>query len=549
MSKKEIIVFTLIILVFLGLHIFGVNLSYHQDEYKWIYYSHPEIIPPGTVPHPPLTEFIYTTIGPLVGDDNFRLIPFVFGFINLFLVFILAKIIFDKRTALWAAFLFATSFYSLLATLMVDVDGAVMPFFFLLLAIGYFKLKQSDWKDKKWLWFIIAGALGGFLVKVSGLLPVFAVALDFAVSRGVFKDKKKILKFAVYGFLGFVACILILFASKFVFPSFDLTYSFTYWKHFIVSDRGWFQTFIQCAKAILYTSPMLLLLSFLIKKEFWPQIRVFVFFILSAFIFYVILFDFSIGALDRYWQLLVVPLVLLSAKAITQSLNLDDRKTKEFLFLGIIAGLIIFLLQYIPHFVPSLHPKSEWISRIINLKWNFLFPFTGGSGPTGFYVSFLFMSLSWIISAMAIGISFWKPHAKKLALVFILPIAISYNFVFIEEYLFGKINGSPYDLFEEAKNFIVENDDIKQVAVYNDIGGYDIQQTGKYFRRIYVAPQFDSTYQDIFAAYRGHVLFIDIPRVDQNSLYSKYISSCTSIYEKRDKYISANIFDCRNSSL
>ena len=91
----------IVFLFFIFTHISGIDSPYHQDEYKWVFYSHPELTPPGTVPHPPLTEFIYTRLGPIVGDFNFRLIPFFFGILNFFLLFYLTKTIFNKKTALW----------------------------------------------------------------------------------------------------------------------------------------------------------------------------------------------------------------------------------------------------------------------------------------------------------------------------------------------------------------------------------------------------------------------------------------------------------------
>ena len=114
LTKKEILIFLGIIVLFFALRLPGLHIPYHQDEYKWVQYSHPDIVAPGTVPHPPLTEFIYArTLGPLVGDNNFRVIPLVFSFINLFLLFYLAKIVSDKTTAFWVIFLFAFSFFYL----------------------------------------------------------------------------------------------------------------------------------------------------------------------------------------------------------------------------------------------------------------------------------------------------------------------------------------------------------------------------------------------------------------------------------------------------
>lgn len=144
--KNELVGLIILVVVFVSLHTFGLHIPYHQDEYKWVGYSHDVGEDKGAVPHPPLTEFIYSKLGPAVGDNNFRLIPFGFGLVNLFLIFYLVNIIFDKKTAFWSIFLFTTSFFSLLASLMVDVDGGVMPFFFLILSIGYFELRKSNFQ-------------------------------------------------------------------------------------------------------------------------------------------------------------------------------------------------------------------------------------------------------------------------------------------------------------------------------------------------------------------------------------------------------------------
>jgi hypothetical protein len=553
LRKKEFIWAVILVALFIALHYSGLHIPYHQDEYKWVSYSRSET---GAVPHPPLTEFIYVKLGPIVGDNNFRLIPFAFGLVNLFLIFYLAKIIFNKKTAFWVAGLFTISFFSLLASLMVDVDGAVMPFFFLLMAIGYYKLRVTKYELRstnwKWLALLIIGTIGGFLIKVSAALPICAFALDFAIEKNVFKDKKKIIKYAGFGILGAAALIAVLFLAKFVFPFFNLEYSFKYWLHFANSssflNRGWLQTFIQFAKSIMYTSPLLILPAFFIDKEIWKKTRPFFLFIFIGLSFYLFAFDFSIGALDRYLQFLVMSLCIISGAVFAKTF--EDKETKlekkDFISISIIS-VSIFVLQLFNQFVPPLYPKTEWIKRVLFLKWNFLFPFTGGSGPTGFYVSFLFIALIWICSII-FALSFLKiKNIKKRALFCILVLGLLYNSVFIEEYLFGKINGSPYGLFEDAKEFIVKDKNINKVVVYNDIGGFEIMQTGKYARRMYATPQFEQTYIDFFKTFSGHILYIDIPKIGDNNFYSDYLNSCKNIYEKKDQYITAEILDCQNN--
>ncbi len=556
LSRKEIVVFIFTFFLFIILHIPAIHFPYHQDEYKWVLYSHPEIIAPGTVPHPPLTEFIYTKIGPVLGDNNFRFIPFCFGVLNFFLLFYLAKTIFSRRTALFIVFLYTISFYSLLASLMVDVDGAIMPMFFLLMTIAYFKLKRTNFQfsifnfhDLLWLILLVVGAIGGFMIKVSAILPIFAIFLDFLIEKEVFSDTKKVFKYGLYALGGILVLICTLLLAKFLFPFFNLSYALKYWEHFAVfSGRGWLQTFIQVFKAILYISPLLILPAFFTDRETFRKTRVFWFFILMGLFFYVIAFDFSIGALDRYLQFLILPLSIISGRIFAQVFESEEKIRKSHIgwFTALLAAL--FCVQFFPHIVPALHPKSEWLSRIISLKWDFLYPFSGGSGPLGFYISFLFIALSWLLTITLAFLATLKSGARNIVIIVIFLFGLAYNITFIEEYLFGKINGSAPKVLYGAVEFIKNNPDIKFVTVYNDNGGYDIKNIGKYRKRLYTDPKFGV--DDKIATlnqYKEHYLEVNVPRIDPNSFYRRYLDSCKIIYDKVDKKISAIVYDCRKA--
>lgn len=546
LTQKNLYVFIGIIVLFFALRLPGLHIPYHQDEYKWPLYSEAIVFPPGTIPHPPLTEFLYVQGGRMVGFDNFRYIPFTFGVFNLFLIFYLVKNIFNIKTALWAVFLFSISFYSVLAALMVDVDGAVMPFFLLLSAIGYYKLREKNFNNFSSFpsLFLLIGLVGGFLIKVIFVLPIAAFALDFAIEKQVFKDRKKIFRYLVWVFVGVGGLIAVLFCIRFIFPFFDLGKAVKYWKHFAVfAGRGWFQTFIQFTKSILYTSPLLILPAFLTNGETWQKLRPFFFFIFFGLFFYLFAFDFSLGALDRYFQFLIVPLCLISSAVFSKYLDIKERNWNGLFFL--LASLLLFSIQFFNHFVPPQYPKTEWIGRVLSFKWNFLFPFTGGSGPTGFYISFVFMAIVWLISLILILSGLKYGNMRSQILTGVLMLGLLYNGVFIEEYLFGRINGSPYNIFRDAKAIIMENPNIKKVIVYNDIGGYEIKETGKYFRRMYATPQFESEYREILESFDGHILYINIPRIYSDGFYTEYMRSCKTVFSETDKYITGKILDCR----
>jgi hypothetical protein len=548
--KNEKISVFLLVVFFVLIRLPGVHLPLHQDEYKWPMIVNPANQTDTSIPHPPIGEFIYRTAGHIVGYNvNFRFVPFFFGAINLILLYYLARMMFGRRQALVASLIWVFSYFSVLASLMVDTDGEILPFFFLLALIGYFKLRSSEGR-KKFFWGIvlIVSCILGFLVKVSFILAISAIAADFLWSKRHFLTRQQVLKYISFATLGILGLIAMLIMAQCIFPFFNLGSSFVYWEHFIDFHRDWLQIFIQCIKATLYVSPFLICVPLLASREILGKLRVFMFFLIFSFIFYVVLFDFSLGALDRYLQLIILPLTMMSAGVLAELLRGNSRRTKEFLLLGSIAALVLVLLQSVPHYVPPLHPKAEWISRVLHFKWNFLYPFSGGSGPLGFYVSFLFMALAWIVSFFALLFAKIKPQYKKFALFFLIPIGIAYNGVFIEEYLFGYWNGYAPGLLKDAVQFIKDDPDIKMVTVYNDNGGNEIQEIGKYRKRLYIDPKFDINQKvATLNQYKEHYFVLDVPRIDPTSVYQEYFDSCKMIYDEVDKSMSAKIYDCRNA--
>lgn len=546
LRKNEWVIVLFFVLAFIFIRFPGTNSPLHQDEYKWPMIVSPDWQSESTIPHPPLSQFIYRTAGAVVGYDvDFRFVPLFFGTVNLLLLYYFLKTFFGRKEAIIGSSIFVLSFFSVLASLMVDTDGQIMPFFFLVGLISYYHLRNKPNKKVLWSLVLVTSLLLGFFIKVSFILYIGAILADYLWTKRKNLSKKEYLLYSSYILGGAVFLTLLLFLSKFFFPFFNLDQTLTYWKSFIIFDRNWMQTAIQCVKALFYSSPFLVLLGFFDVPKVLQKTKPFIFFLIFAFIFYIVLFDFSIGALDRYLQFLIVPLTVVSTVVLTPVFfNLDKRK-KEFLFLGVFFALVVFLLQYIPNFVPSLHPKSEWINRVLSFRWNFLYPFSGGSGPLGFYISFLFLGLSWAVSFGVLVLRYVKPNLKNLLIIFLLPLGFVYNFVFIGEYLFGFQNGSAPKLLTEVAEYIKNNPEIERVVVYNDNGAQEIKDIGKYERRLYAVPDFEKTYKEFFASYSGHLLYIDIPKISEGSFYWEYLQSCDVVYSKTDKYIKSEVFDCR----
>lgn len=546
-EKVALIILTVF---FIGIRLPGVDLPLHQDEYKWPKIVNPALEGSTEIPHPPLSQFIYREAGRMVGYDvDFRFVPLFFGTINLLLLYYFLRMRFGRQAAYVGGVLFTLSYFSILASLMVDTDGQIMPFFFLLALIAYYKAKVTSAREQVW-WIVglIAACILGFFVKVSFVLAIGAIVVDFLWEQRARLTKKEVVRYALIGCGMIGGLVILLFIAQTIFSFFDLSTAFSYWKHFIQSDRNWLQTAIQIVKAFLYTSPLLVFLPMFLSSEKKRELRPFILYICFGLVFYILLFDFSIGALDRYMQYVIIPLCALSAVALVSIWKSDGQKyTKEFLLLGSIIALVLLYLAGVHHAVPSLHPKSAWIGRALSLRWNFLYPFSGGSGPLGFYVSFLFLALSWIGICILVAVGYFKASFRKKMVLIMLPIAFVYNGLFTEEYLFGGLYGSASRLLPRAVEFIKNNPDIERVIVYNDNGGDEVYKTGKYERRMYTVPQFEQTYKEVLSAFEGHVLVIDIPRIDPESFYGQYLRSCDVIYTDLDKYITLSVFECSTS--
>lgn len=544
----------LIFVLFLLVRIPGLNLPYHQDEQIW-----PTIGSSGlkglgdlgSAPHPPLSGLIFVAAVYLFGQEHLRFLPFVFGIINFWLLFFLVKYKFSWNAALWSVVFFSAGFYSVLASLMVDTDGQILPFFFLFSVLSFYKWRDSKTTRRKIFWggLLVLFILLGFLTKASFVIVASAIVFEFFYSKSKSMPRQKLIKTASIAVVILVSSVILVLGVLYLLPGLNISKALAYWKHFIVfSGRNYLQIAIQFLKALLYASPLLLAPLLFLNKDLARKLRLFIIFLVLGLIFYLVLFDFSSGALDRYFQFIIVPLSVVSGVIISNILEHQSvyNNRKAILF-SCAIWLALFFIQFLPHSAPALYPKTEWFNRALNLKWNFLFPFIGGSGPMGFYVSWLFIALIWLATAILAILAFLKIEWRRQVWVIILILGFAYNGIFIEEYLFGKINGSPAVLLENAVDFIKDNEGISKVITYNNIGKRELSEIGKYERRLYAAPKFESGYTDILKNFKGHYLIIDIPRISPDSPYVRFFSFCRTIYEENSQKISAKIYNCQRA--
>ena len=554
--KKTLIILVIILgIIFFVMRLPGVGLPYHQDEFKSaVSLAGGSVTAGNFFSHPPLTVFFLGLGNSFLGNANLRFLPIIFSILICFLFFDVVKNRYGTKPALWGLFFLTVGFYSIWASLMIDTDGAIIPFFLLLSVDLYDRWKNSVGRIKfVILALFVVSLVFGFMVKLSFVIVFGMFLLDFFLERrknltkkDVFYTSLSIASFVIFASLVF--WLVSLWHSEFSFGQM-ISHALSYF-HF--RGRDYTQVIVQGVKSIFYLSPILLTPLLFISKELFKKTRIFFIYIFLGLIFYFVLFDFSRGALDKYMMFLIVPLSaivgLIISKIFDRQTLLKGYRIAISFITGLFIVLLLFILNFINHIIPPLYPKEEWFGRVVHLEWNILNPFNGGSGPVGFYVSFLFIVVSFLIS-LILGIigrvkRSWLP---EVAIVLIM-IGFMYNAVFAEELFFGKINGSTTKVLNEAVSFIYESNDIKKILTYNDIGAYELSGIGKYAGRFYAAPQFEEGHRKKFTEYvrnnGGYFLVVDIPHINSESFYGKFFSRCPSVFDAKDSKIEATVYNC-----
>jgi len=537
----------LIFLLFLVTRLPSLFAPYHQDEYKWARIADYTNGMAGTIPHPPMSEFLYHIAGFVTGYANLRYLPLFFSIAVFFLLYLVVKRFIDKNTALWSCFIFSLIPYSVLASLQIDIDGAFLPFWTLLLFLGYSMVREKGIKYRKGLLIIVVALVGGILSKLSFVLAPLVVLTHFVYER--FDDDggtilKKFLNWKIITSVCVFLFLLLLVYARFSSEIFFLRYvrNFTG-----LSGRNFGQFFFLTAKAFIYLSPVLVFASIFAIKYF-KKLSLWYFFAIYGVLFYGVVFDFTTRTLDRYWMILIIPFSVILAYFISILVDFDKKNIFRILSMSAVFLLCGLLFSVIKHNLIPLNPKSAFIEAVIGLNWNILIPLTGGSGPLGFYVSFILVAVFSFVSLVLFSVFIFSRNIiiQKTLLLTIISVFSAYSLVLIGEYHFGMQFGSTAKVLNLLTKKIESTDNIEKVITYNDIGAYELHDLNKYHKRFYADPAFVEDNKKKFDEFAGYFMILDFPHINTNSFYANYLFSCAPVYEYRDKFISGKILNCSN---
>ncbi len=535
----------LLVLLFIATRFLGLDQLYHQDEYRWISQVNTAEFGEVDSPHPPVMQNLLSLGGKLIGYDNLRVVPFIFGILNLILIYAISLKITsstgswqagNKKIAYIASGLYIVSIYSLIASLMIDIDGTVMPFF--VLSAYYFYLRAFKDGQSKFILPLVLVTLVGFFTKLSYVLFAGALAVEYLwtlYDKGKLKYKTKRTVFLL-GMSGiFVVVFYVLYGKA------DPRFAeyVTGFKYFNFASRAYFELFLRMFKFFIWLSPLLFLpmVYGLFRKDFFTKYRLWYVYSLFNFLFYLVIFDFARLPIERYFLFIITPAVIISGHVIYSLLPGLNKKRFFLSILGFVVLLAFTLL--ITYDIVPLNPKEAYVNKVKNLDLNFLIPMTGGSGPIGFYVSAQFVLWVWIA-----GFLWLLFNKKKWAACLFIIFGVGYNILLSGENLTGVSYGSVNNITKKSVEYVINNQEIDGVITYYDAGVYYLKIADKYIGRFYTAPSRD--YSQRLTTHRGHYMIVDFPAIDKNSLYWKLISRCELDKKFTDKHVDSYIFDCRS---
>jgi hypothetical protein len=510
-------IFLLLLLLAILVRIIGLNSILYVDESMWalemIDYKYSST--PKYIPHPPVSLWIYKFFTDIFGLQTWslRLIPLLFGLLTICLTYLMAKENYNTKTALFSLFLISFSFWHILASLQVDMDGSILSFMYI--AVFYFFIKHQKLNNLKYL--ILAGIFIGIslFVKLSALFILLIVSAYI-----LFKNsdiEQKVYELLLIGPSSFTS-IFILLAIIFIINQEMFLKALTHASGYL--------SFIPNMRPFIYLliwgTPLLVGLTVLsliklTKKEF-----LFIFWLTIPLSIY--MFSEPISAFGRYLMVIIPPMCILGGNFLSK---IKFNKKQIFIF------FIVFLIFYIALFIFNVksvnytpHNIDEYISMAINFKWGFFFPITGPSGPT-FGLSFYSIAISLISSFvfLILNIIYFRKQIFKLFLVIFLAISFSFNVFLVQEFLFSmtqpNISKVTYEIIDYYKKHNLPEHiytNIKSLHFY-----LNKTKSIKYF---YPADTEIGVFNESITAKPSTILIVDFPKIPKKTRLWQIINNC-----------------------
>ncbi len=453
MNKNSVVLFLLLI-AFL-IRVVSIDNSFYGDENPWPYAavdhsnygfnfdiqrSHDSFI----WTSPPLAPLIYRFFTWFIGvnEVTMRLVPLIFSLINIALTYLLARKLFGEKTALYSIIIMAISFWHIIASFLIEHDGSILMFFWLLFFIMFVDFEKTQkYKYLVWCGIILGLSL---LTKLTGGLILISLGVYL-----LFKHKSIKSPLIICSRIFLIGILLFS-----IFPILSLIFYPSYFQTILAhSSRmtlipALFSVFRVLIYLLLWATPLLFglaLISFFKRDKYgllWSWCLVVVLF--AVFTNYV-------GAVDRYMSVMIPALCILGGNVLK---NFDIKNWK----LVAVLALFFFSLFFVLNFIPSVwieHDVGNYIYRAFILNWDFVFQFHGGSGP-GFMASFIPLGVGIVLSLLFFVWLVLSRFNKTILMIFVA-IILSFNLFLVQAFIinhpYPDVGGTTYEIV----NYVKEN--------------------------------------------------------------------------------------------
>ncbi len=425
--NSSAVLFVALLAIGIALRLFSITDALYQDEAAWGYAiktfdSYAGITT--NIPHPPIGIWAFQLINWPFATSAFsmRLTPFIFGIINILLVYKIAKDFFSKQAGFFAALLMLFSFWHYIASLQVDMEGSILTFLFIITLWAYLIYEKTGQKKYLWLTALLFGL--AMLTKMTGVLLLVIITLySLLRHRGIVRTIKEVIPIGAAGGVFFAGWALWAYADA---PALFASV-FGHAAGSVFGEGNSIISLLPIVYALLWGTPLLILpfaYSFFQRKKQYLLFYLWFFVTLG---FYLFVGKEYVATYDRYLMVTIPALAIAGGDTISQI----PWGKKDFWLGGVLlaAGTVLFgalnlAAEQIPHSIPS------FFSRAISLNWNFLLPISSSTGPE-IGISFLSIALSFILALLLLLVHY-RTKVQQFFIAF-AAISLALNLFMIAE--------------------------------------------------------------------------------------------------------------------
>lgn len=544
--KKEIRLILIIVSLALFIRIANINKIIVSDEYvqtKAVLEHNSVGFDKGTG-IPPLTTWVRIAFSWIWGINiwSLKLVSVIFGLISIIFIYLLAKELYNKKTAFWATVLVTFSAWHILGTTSISFNGAFLTFYYLLTIFCFVKYLKTKLK----MWLYLTGISFGLamLTKLDAILIIPIIAIYFLI-------KTRNIKQFFIDFLIIFGLSLMVFS---IFPLLALLTDFSYFT-VVIGHTAVFKNFsfnillllIQYMLAFFWMGPLFIGFYLIKLFRFNKKDILMHLWIIIIFLFFTFGVKENFRPLERYFLVILPPLAILGGNQLSK-LKINKKNTTIFLLVFTIFLGFTFFLNLSHNEILQFYPKSNFVNNVLKFKWDFLVPFTGDQGPIGMYMAFSGIALSFIFSFLFLG-AYIITKAKKIKLattlfLCFLAISFSYNVFMAQEMIFSATNVNINKISEDIINYSLKNNLKEPIYIFRNYAlKYYLDSRYNNIRMLDFKDEFKKSV--INEINSGTVIIVDFPSINKNSFLWKKINKCNLIKTFYDKNIRLGyVFNC-----